>query len=190
MLKFKEWIIQEATTAQIAQAAKFYGLNPGDAVNIEALKKQYRKWAMQYHPDRNPGDKEAENKFKQAATFYEILKNLTQIPNIQTPRPNWQGHNWQPRNPIEELKKDIRDELMNGIQAIKIGQPEDAFAAVSRLVDPNVGKLKNLSNLNPILLSSLNGWLQQYNNRNQWAGNEQQRNLNLAKVLQLALNLV
>ncbi len=39
------------------------------------LKKAYRKLAMQYHPDRNPGDKESEDKFKEAAEAYEILNN-------------------------------------------------------------------------------------------------------------------
>jgi molecular chaperone DnaJ len=39
------------------------------------LKKSYRKLAMQYHPDRNPGDKESEEKFKEAAEAYEILTN-------------------------------------------------------------------------------------------------------------------
>jgi molecular chaperone DnaJ len=39
------------------------------------LKKAYRKLAMQYHPDRNPDDKSAEDKFKEAAEAYEILSN-------------------------------------------------------------------------------------------------------------------
>jgi molecular chaperone DnaJ len=37
------------------------------------IKKAYRKLALQYHPDRNPGNKEAEEKFKEAAEAYEIL---------------------------------------------------------------------------------------------------------------------
>jgi len=37
------------------------------------IKKAYRKLAVQYHPDRNPGDKEAEEKFKEATEAYEIL---------------------------------------------------------------------------------------------------------------------
>jgi molecular chaperone DnaJ len=41
----------------------------------EDIKKSYRKVAMQYHPDRNPGDKAAEEKFKEAAEAYEVLSN-------------------------------------------------------------------------------------------------------------------
>jgi len=39
------------------------------------IKKAYRKLAMQFHPDRNPGSKEAEEKFKEAAEAYEALSN-------------------------------------------------------------------------------------------------------------------
>lgn len=41
----------------------------------DEMKKAYRKLAMQYHPDRNPNDKEAEEKFKEAAEAYEVLSN-------------------------------------------------------------------------------------------------------------------
>lgn len=43
----------------------------------EEIKKAYRQLAMQYHPDRNPGDKEAEAKFKQVQVAYETLSDLT-----------------------------------------------------------------------------------------------------------------
>ncbi|MFZ1559804.1 MAG: molecular chaperone DnaJ [Saprospiraceae bacterium] len=39
------------------------------------IKKAYRKVAMQFHPDRNPGDKAAEDKFKEAAEAYEVLSD-------------------------------------------------------------------------------------------------------------------
>jgi molecular chaperone DnaJ len=41
----------------------------------DEIKKSYRKVAMQFHPDRNPGDKAAEEKFKEAAEAYEILSD-------------------------------------------------------------------------------------------------------------------
>ena len=44
-------------------------------VTPEELKKAYRKLALKYHPDRNPGDRDAEEKFKEAAEAYDVLSN-------------------------------------------------------------------------------------------------------------------
>ncbi len=44
--------------------------------SADAIKKAYRKQAMKYHPDRNPGDTEAEANFKEAAEAYEVLSDL------------------------------------------------------------------------------------------------------------------
>ena len=43
--------------------------------NADDLKRSYRKLAMKYHPDRNPGDKAAEAKFKEVSEAYEVLRD-------------------------------------------------------------------------------------------------------------------
>lgn len=50
-------------------------LSVSKSASIEEIKKAYRKLAVQYHPDRNPGDKAAEDKFKEAAEAYEVLSD-------------------------------------------------------------------------------------------------------------------
>ncbi len=48
-------------------------LGVGKNAPAEEIKKAYRKLALQYHPDKNPGNKEAEEKFKEAAEAYDVL---------------------------------------------------------------------------------------------------------------------
>ncbi|MBN1805353.1 MAG: molecular chaperone DnaJ [Sedimentisphaerales bacterium] len=50
-------------------------LGVGKNASADEIKRSYRRMAMKYHPDKNPGDKEAEGKFKECAEAYEVLSD-------------------------------------------------------------------------------------------------------------------
>src|SRR6202007_2360937 len=50
-------------------------LGVGKGASDEEIKKSYRKLARQYHPDRNPGDKKAEEKFKEISQAHDVLSD-------------------------------------------------------------------------------------------------------------------
>ena len=52
------------------------------SANPQEIKSAYRKLAVKYHPDKNPGDKVAEDKFKEASEAYGILSDKGGIPLI------------------------------------------------------------------------------------------------------------
>lgn len=59
----------------MAQTDYYALLGVSQTASDAALKSAYRKLAMKYHPDRNPGDKAAEDKFKEISKAYEVLSN-------------------------------------------------------------------------------------------------------------------
>ena len=59
----------------MAKADYYETLGVARGVDDKALKSAFRKKAMQFHPDRNPGDAEAERRFKEVGEAYEVLKD-------------------------------------------------------------------------------------------------------------------
>ena len=60
----------------MAEKRDYYEVLGGEKnADADTIKKAYRKAAIKYHPDKNPGDKDAEEKFKEAAEAYDVLSN-------------------------------------------------------------------------------------------------------------------
>jgi molecular chaperone DnaJ len=59
----------------MARQDYYEALGVSRSASADELKRAYRKLAMQYHPDRNPGDVSAENRFKEISEAYDVLKD-------------------------------------------------------------------------------------------------------------------
>jgi preprotein translocase subunit Sec63 len=79
-LSFEDTSASDAGTLgriTLADCGKILGV-PETATSDE-LKKAYRRLAMIYHPDRNPGDRKAEERFKEINAAYHALRNLLAV---------------------------------------------------------------------------------------------------------------
>ena len=65
---------KEGETKMAAKRDLYEVLGISKTADEKTIKKAYRKLAKKYHPDMNPGDKTAEQKFKEATDAYNILK--------------------------------------------------------------------------------------------------------------------
>jgi molecular chaperone DnaJ len=72
--------------------------------SADEIKKAYRKLALQFHPDRNPGNKEAEDKFKEAAEAYEVLSDPTKRQRFdQYGHEGMRGTDFRPFNDVNDI---------------------------------------------------------------------------------------
>jgi len=98
-------------------------LGVSKGASAEEIKKAYRKVAIQFHPDKNPGNKEAEEKFKEAAEAYEVLSDAdkrAQYDRFGHARPGNGGYGGQHMN-MEDIFSQFGDIFGGG------GSPFDSF---------------------------------------------------------------
>jgi molecular chaperone DnaJ len=99
-------------------------LGVSKSASAEEIKKAYRKTAIQFHPDKNPGNKEAEEKFKEAAEAYEVLSNAdkrAQYDRFGHNRPGMGGGGGGQHMNMDDIFSQFGDIFGNG------GSPFESF---------------------------------------------------------------
>lgn len=101
--------------------------------NSDEIKRAYRKLAMKYHPDRNPGNKQAEEKFKDITEAYEVLSDKTKrarYDQLGDSYQNWQQQGGQPGsfNWDEWVTRSAGGQT-GGRTRVEVGNFEDLFGA-------------------------------------------------------------
>ncbi|TAH22512.1 MAG: J domain-containing protein [Cytophagales bacterium] len=90
----------------------------------EEIKKGYRKLAKQYHPDKNPGDKTAEAKFKEISEAYDVLGDAQKRKYYDKLGSNWAEYQKYGGDPEDFLRR-----KQNPFQRPNTGQPQEGFDA-------------------------------------------------------------
>ena len=96
---------------------------------IEEIKKAYRKLALQYHPDKNQGDKEAERKFKEITAAYEILSDpQKKVSYDQMGHASFQHHEGGAASGFEESVSSMFEDLFSEL----VGRRSHSHGSTSR----------------------------------------------------------
>ena len=91
--------------------------------SAEQIKKAYRKLARRYHPDVNPGDKEAERKFKELNEANEVLSNAENRAKYDQ-----YGENWKHGDEFakaQQQKRQYQSQQQSGFSSADFGEGED-----------------------------------------------------------------
>jgi molecular chaperone DnaJ len=105
-----------------------------DDATAEDIKKAYRQLARQYHPDRNPGDHEAEAKFKEIQEAYEVLgdpEKRAEYDRFGTVGKAGLGDPFRQRKPFTSVFNDFFDQFMGGRAAEQRGDDVHVVAEVT-----------------------------------------------------------
>ncbi len=121
----------------IADALKILGLEK--SASTSQLKSAYKKLALEFHPDRNPDDPEAERRFKQIIIAHEILKDPKRPDPHGTPRAK---KSTQPRNGYEEKWEDIFSHIFRNAREsgdAEKSAPQDLHAQIEVTLEDLLG---------------------------------------------------
>ena len=121
----------------IADALKILGLEKN--ASTSQLKSAYKKLALEFHPDRNPGDPEAEKRFKQIVIAHEILQNPKRPDPRGAPRAK---KSTQPRNEYEEKWEDIFSHIFRNAREsgdAEKSAPRDLYAQIEVTLEELLG---------------------------------------------------
>jgi len=101
----------------------------------EEIKKAYRKLALKYHPDRNPGNKDAEEQFKEAAEAYEVLSDPSKRQRYdQYGHEGMRGTDFRPFTDVNDIFSTFSDIFGGAVGGIDLrGHVRSAGAAAAAL---------------------------------------------------------